>query len=127
MSELSSNLDRIQEEITESSNFKQPKINLKQQLEQVRLQKKLEYNNYESQQRDKISNDQDIYPPGTCVIIGDSILNGLIEENLSKQHNIRIRKFPAAILDDLNYRVHPILCKKPKHIIIHIGTNDATR
>ena len=29
-------------------------------------------------------------------------------------------------MDDLNHHVHPILCKKPKHIIIHIGTNDAT-
>ena len=28
MSELSSNLDGVQEEVTESSNFKQPKINL---------------------------------------------------------------------------------------------------
>ena len=126
MSELSSNSDGIQEEVTESSNFKQPKINLKQQLEQVRLQKKLEYNNYQSQQQDKTSNDQDIYSMGTCVIIGDSILNGLIEENLSKQHNVRIRKFPGATVDDLNYHVHPILRKKPKHIIIHIGTNDAT-
>ena len=54
-------------------------------------------------------------------------MNGLIEENLSKQHNIRIRKFPAAIADDLNYRVNPILRKKPKHIVIHIGTNNATR
>ena len=52
MSELSSNSDGIQEEVTESSMFKQPKINLKQQLEEVRLQKKLEYNNYQSQQRD---------------------------------------------------------------------------
>ena len=83
MSELSSNSDGIQKEVTESSNVKEPKINLKQQLEQVRLQKKLEHNNYQSQQRDKISNDQDIYPPGTCVIIGDSVLNGLIEEDLS--------------------------------------------
>ena len=58
MSELSSNSDGTQEEVTESSNFKQPKINLKQQLEQVRLQKKLEYNNYQSQQRDKISSDK---------------------------------------------------------------------
>ena len=49
MSELSSNSDGIQEEVTESLNFKQSKINLKQQLEQVRLQKKIEYNNYESQ------------------------------------------------------------------------------
>ena len=126
MSELSSNSDGTQEEVTKFSNFKQPKINLKQQLEQVRFQKKLEYNIYQRQQRDKTSNDQDIYSPGTCVIIGDSILNGLIEENLSKQHNVRIKKFPGATVDDLNYHVHPILRKKPKHIIIHIGTNDAT-
>ena len=126
MSELSSNSDEIQEEVTESSMFKQPKINLKQQLKEVRLQKKLEYNNYQSEQRNKISNDQDIYPRGTCVFIGDSILNGLIEENISKQYNVRIRKFPGATVDDLNYHVHPILRKKPKHIIIHIGTNDAT-
>ena len=35
MSELSSNSDGIQEEVAESSNFKQSKINLEQQLEQV--------------------------------------------------------------------------------------------
>ena len=57
--------------------------------------------------------------------MGDSILNGPIEENLSKQPNVRIRKFPQATVDDL-YHVHPILHKKPKHIIFHIGTNDAT-
>ena len=28
---------------------------------------------------------------------------------------------------DLNYHVHPILPKKWKYIIVHIGTNDATR
>ena len=127
MSELSSNSDGIQEEVTEFSNFKQPKTNLKQQLEQIRLQKNIEFNNYQSQQRDIISNDQDTCPTGTCVIMGDSILNGLIEENLSKQHNVRIRKFPGATVDDLNYHVHPILDRKPKHIIVHIGTNDATR
>ena len=54
------------------------------------------------------------------------MLNGLIEENLSKQHNIRIRQFPGATVDDLNHYVHPILRKKPKHII-YIGTNDTTR
>ena len=59
MSELSSNSDRIQEEVAESSNTKQPEISLKQQLEQVRLQKKIEFNKYKSQQRDKISLDQD--------------------------------------------------------------------
>ena len=59
--------------------------------------------------------------------MGDLILNGLIEKNLSKQHNVRIRKFYCATVDDLNYHVYPILRKTPKHIIAHIGTNDATR
>ena len=59
--------------------------------------------------------------------MGDSILNELIEENISKQHNTRIRKFPGATVDDLYYHVHPILRKKPKHIIVRIGINDATR
>ena len=57
----------------------------------------------------------------------DSILNALIEENLSKQHNVRIKKFPGATVDDLNYHVHPILRINTKHIIVHIGTNDDTR
>ena len=55
MSELSSNSDGIQEEVAESSNTKQSKINLKQQLGPVRLQKKIEFNKYQSQQREKIS------------------------------------------------------------------------
>ena len=45
---------------------------------------------------------------------------------LSKQHNVRIRKFPGATADNLSNCVHPILHKKPKHITVHIGTNDAT-
>ena len=55
MSELSSNSDGIQEEVAESSNTKQSKINLKQQLGPVRLQKNIEFNKYQSQQREKIS------------------------------------------------------------------------
>ena len=59
--------------------------------------------------------------------MGDSVLNGLIEQNLSKQHNVRIRKFPGATADDLNYHEHSTIRKKLKHIIVHIGTNDTTR
>ena len=96
------------------------------QFEQELLEKRIEFNKYQSQQRDKISHDQNIYTPGTCVIMGDSILNGLIAENLSKQHNVRIRKYPGATVDDLDYHVHSILRKKSRHIIVHIGTNNAT-
>ena len=110
-SELSSDVDGTQEEVAESSNTKQSKINLKHQLEQVRFQKKLAFNKYKSHQRDKNSQDQDIYPPGTGIIIGDSILNGLIEENLSKHYKVRIKKILGATVDDLNHHVRPIFRK----------------
>ena len=55
MSELLSNSHEIQGKVAESSNIKQSKINLKQQLEQVRLQRNKEFNKYQSQQRDKSS------------------------------------------------------------------------
>ena len=84
MSELSCDSDGIHEEVKESSNTKQSKINLKLQLEQVRVQNKLAFNKNQSQQLDKNSQDQHNYPQGTCVIMGDSILNELIEESLSK-------------------------------------------
>ena len=58
--------------------------------------------------------------------MGKSILNGLIEENLSKT-SLGVSKFPRATVDDLSYHVYPILRKKRKHFIVHIGTNDTTR
>ena len=116
MSELSSNSDGIQEEVTKSSNFKQSKTNLKQQLEQVRLQKKIEYNNYQSEQRDKISQDQDIHS-----LPRNLFYHGRFDFNSGKS----FKRFRTTV-DDLNYHVHPILPKKPKHVIVHTGTNDAT-
>ena len=41
------------------------------------------------------------------------------------QHYVGIRKFPGATVDDLIYHVHPILRKKPKHII-HIDASFST-
>ena len=112
MSELLSDSDGIQENMAESTNTERSKINPKQQLEQVQLKKKEAFIKYQSQQRDKNSQDQDIFPPGTCVIMADLILNRLIEENICKEHNDRIRKFPGATMGDLNHHVHPVPGKK---------------
>ena len=57
--------------------------------------------------------------------MGDSILNGLIRENI-KQYNVGIRKFPGAAVDDRNRNVHSMLHKKVKHIIMHMRTNYST-
>ena len=59
--------------------------------------------------------------------MGDSISNGLIEENISKQYDVRTRKFFGATVIYLNYHVHKILRKKTETVIVHIGTNYATR
>ena len=48
-------------------------------------------------------------------------------KKIFKQHNVRIRKFPGATLDDLSYDVYSVLRKKPYHIIVHIETNNAIR
>ena len=84
------------------------------------ITKEIAFNKYQIEQRDKYLQDQDIYPPGTCVIMRDSILNELTEVNLYKQYNVRIRKFPGAAMDDLNHHVHSTLRKKLKHHYSHM-------
>lgn len=38
--------------------------------------------------------------------MGGWILNGLIEEDLSKHYNVKVRKFPGAAVHDLNHHVN---------------------
>ena len=52
---------------------------------------------------------------------------GLIEENVFKQRNLRIRKFPGATVDELSYDVHSTSQKLETPHCPHIGTNDTTR
>ena len=49
------NYHLIQEEVAESSNTNHSKMNLKWQLEQVRLEKKIQFHEYQNEHRDKIS------------------------------------------------------------------------
>ena len=62
---------------------------------------------------------------GTTLVIGDSMLAGLREAKLSRDKKIKVRFFPGAKTDDLQYHLIPYLKKKPDNIIIHIGTNDS--
>ena len=50
--------------------------------------------------------------------MANSILNGINEEILSNEHNVRIRKFPGATVDDFNYHAHPILRKKSRNSLL---------
>lgn len=74
---------------------------------------------------DKIRHD--IYPPGACVILGNSTLNGILEENLSNERPVKVRGFPGATVEGLQHHALSIIWKKPKFIILYAGANDAVR
>ena len=67
------------------------------------------------------------YPPNTCVLMGDSILNGVIESNISNDRPLKVRKFPGATVDNVRYYALPIIWKQPKFLVIHMGNNHAVK
>ena len=67
----------------------------------------------------------DEWKKGTTLVIGDSMLAGFREAKLSRNKKIKVRFFPGAKTEDLQYHPIPYLKKKPGNIIIHIGTNDS--
>ena len=67
------------------------------------------------------------YPPNTCVLISDSILNYVIGSNLSNDPSIKVRKFPRATVKDLRHHALLVICKQPKFLIIHVRTNNAVK
>ena len=93
-------------------------------------QKSSEYNSKEK--KDKANNDETpgnfkhAWPDGTCLIVGDSILTGIDEKRLSRNNQVvKVLDFRGATIDNLKHHLVPLLKKKPGHIILHIGTNDA--
>ena len=59
--------------------------------------------------------------------MGDSILNGIVEEKLCGQGRlVKVKRFSGSTVDDSSHHhIIPIIRKKPTNMIIHIGTNDA--
>ena len=66
------------------------------------------------------------YPDSTAIIIGDSILNDIIQERFSRKGRVvKVLNFRGATVDDMKHHVILLLRKEPSFIIIHAGTNDA--
>ena len=110
------------------------KISLSEQLKNAKRQKKEEFYQFKSKQPiDNNMNEsssklkhQGLYPSGTTVIVGDSIINGVIEERINKKdRSVKVRNFPGATVADMERNLIPIIQKKPSNIILHVGTNDA--
>ena len=59
-------------------------------------------------------------------IIGDSLLNDLIDDKLSRNNSIKTRKYSGCTTNDLKHHVMPTIDKRPKIIICHAGANDIT-
>ena len=59
-------------------------------------------------------------------IIGDSILNGISEYGLNKNHDVKVRPQSGATSQDIKDHIKPIIRRKPDLIIIHAGMNDLT-
>ena len=104
------------------------------QLEEVIREKKekfYEFKNYNNKNSEPIATNnngetQGNYPDGTTFIIRDSILNGIIQEQLSRKGRVvKVHNFQGATVDDLKHHVIPLIRKEPSFVIIHAGTNDA--
>ena len=65
-----------------------------------------------------------IWPPNTILIASDSTLNQINEQKLSKHHNVKVRSFSGAVVEDMYCYLQPLLLKKPGQVILHIGTNN---
>ena len=62
----------------------------------------------------------------TVFIIGDSMIKGLAERGISKDHNVKVRPQPGCTTEDTEDHLKPIIRKNSDAIIIHSETNDVT-
>ena len=108
------------------------KKSMQNQLEKMTREKKekfYEFKNGGNKNSDSTNNNgetQGKYPDGTAVIIGDSILNGTMQERLCRKgYAAKAHNFRRATVDDMKHHVMPLLRKELSLVIIHAGTNDA--
>ena len=60
-------------------------------------------------------------------IIGDSMLNGIVDRGLSnREHKVWVKNHPGANTEDILDHLKPTLRRKPELVIIHSRTNDIT-
>ena len=59
-------------------------------------------------------------------IVGDSMLIGILDKGLQKDHNVQVKRHSGATTRGTVDYVRPVIRKKPDFIIIHAGTNDLT-
>ena len=75
----------------------------------------------------RVSQNNAVWPKGTTLLVGDSMIGGVFENWIAPAKKIKVRTFPGAVVNDLFDYLRPLLRKKPSRVIIHVGTNDANK
>ncbi|MCP4485599.1 MAG: hypothetical protein GY823_13750 [Flavobacteriaceae bacterium] len=100
---------------------------LKQRLEKTTTKCKKAENKHADEQNNKDRQKEAATKSRKRItIVGDSMLNGIVEEGMQKDHNVQVKRHPGATSRDIVDYVKPVIRKKPDCIIIHTGTNDLT-
>ena len=60
------------------------------------------------------------------VVTGDSLLNGISEKGLSRDHQVTVKNFPGGTSEKVLEEIENLVADKPDCIIIHEGTNNIT-
>ena len=61
------------------------------------------------------------------VITGDSLLNGINERGLSKDHRVKIQNYSGGTSETILGEIDKLVSNKPDCLIIHTGTNGITK
>ena len=57
---------------------------------------------------------------------GESLLNGIHEKGLPKNHNWKVNNFPGGTSTTVLENLDNLVLNKPDCVVIHAGTNDLT-
>ena len=57
--------------------------------------------------------------------MGDSILSGLREHQMSRRRSLEVSYFPGAAIANMKYYSVPLLITQLERIMLYVGTNDA--
>ena len=114
------------------------KINLENQLKEIRHIKHQNYTNNKyplqapstqsSEIKHPVDNVTHKWSKNTTLIVGDSMISGIDETMISRKGRIvKVRPFSGATIEDMYDYLKPMLRKCPDNIILHVGTNNAAR
>jgi lysophospholipase L1-like esterase len=67
-----------------------------------------------------------VWPAGTVLIAGDSMVGGLEGKKMSGSVKVQVRSHGGATINDMRDHLNALLRKRPSHLILHAHSNDAS-